>query len=49
MFALLALFIFFLVKFMVWAMIAAVWIVGAVMYVMFVLPIKIAIGILDRA
>ena len=49
MFALLALAIFFLVKFMVWAMMAAVWICAAVFYVMFVLPIKLIIGILDRA
>ena len=49
MFALLALAIFLLVKFMVWAIIAAVWICGAVLYVMIVLPIKIVIGILDRA
>ena len=49
MFALLALFIFFLVKFMVWAMMAAIWICAAVLYVMIVLPFKIVLGILDRS
>lgn len=49
MFALLALALFFLIKFMVWAMVAAVWICGAVLYVMIVLPIRIIAGILRRA
>lgn len=49
MFALLALALFFLVKFMIWAVVAAVWICGAVLYVMLVLPFKIIAGILRRA
>ena len=49
MFALLALFIFLLVKLVIWSVIAMVWICGAVLFVFFVLPFKIIIGIMDRA
>ena len=49
MFALFAVLFYFLGMFIVWSIKMAVLVVGAVLYVMIVLPIKIIAGILDRA
>ena len=49
MFALFAVLFYFLGMFIVWSIKMAVLVVGAVLYVMIVLPIRIITGILDRA
>lgn len=49
MFAIIGVLLFFLIKFMVFAMMAMIWVVGATLYVMIVLPIRIIAGVLDRA